>query len=386
MAYATAQDTTTLLGNNKVENPSLLLDKFLLPAGFQNTPEEKDYSLHRVCDTNASFLEAKRKANTLSILTSGTYDKRAGVLYAVLKSRLAVNLAEGLLENAGICLDRNTGSPYLPASGIKGCCCHAAYWMEKEGLLKTGSYDRIFGTTEKQGIVSFLPAFTTDPASLIVEILTPHPRHNGQEGNPVPNKYPVIESGARFVFNYFLSSRLSESEVTDIHDKVTRIFERAFEAGFGAKTAAGLGWFQRDLEYEKEIFESNRIARESEEKRIAEEAQRKADEIARQQEIEEQERKRAEAAERKRFEEQQAKEAYDNASPLEKLRIDWSMLSKDAFGNELLRIGQKTREEQLVLFDIFIGKNAKNQKKYLKDKRIGPVIKAAAKELQINLP
>jgi CRISPR type III-B/RAMP module RAMP protein Cmr6 len=51
-----------------------------------------------------------------------TIDKDHGVkiLFAKLQSRLMVNMAGGVMENAGLCLDR-FGVPYVPGSAVKGC-------------------------------------------------------------------------------------------------------------------------------------------------------------------------------------------------------------------------------------------------------------------------
>lgn len=46
-------------------------------------------------------------------------------LYAQLQSRLLVNMAGGVMENAGLCLDR-FGLPYVPGSAVKGCARRAA--------------------------------------------------------------------------------------------------------------------------------------------------------------------------------------------------------------------------------------------------------------------
>jgi len=42
------------------------------------------------------------------------------ILFAQLQSRLMVNMAGGVIENAGLCLDR-FGVPYIPGSAVKGC-------------------------------------------------------------------------------------------------------------------------------------------------------------------------------------------------------------------------------------------------------------------------
>jgi len=46
-------------------------------------------------------------------------------LYAQLQSRLMANMAGGVMENAGLCLDR-FGLPYIPGSAVKGCARRAA--------------------------------------------------------------------------------------------------------------------------------------------------------------------------------------------------------------------------------------------------------------------
>ena len=48
--------------------------------------------------------------------------KRPGqtaVVYGELQGRLIVNLSDSLIQSAGICLDRNTGLPYIPGSAVK---------------------------------------------------------------------------------------------------------------------------------------------------------------------------------------------------------------------------------------------------------------------------
>jgi len=389
MRHAIAQDTADLLGHARIENASLLFEKFLLPLDYKAEPEQKDEALKRLLDGHIT-LDAQRKAKALSEQIHRTHRERAGTLYATLQSRLAINLAEGLMENAGICLDRNTGSPYIPASAVKGCCHHAAYWMKKEKKLDPGTTEKLFGTTEAQGEIAFLPAYPEGDVGLDLDILTPHPRQHGREENPVPNKYPVVKEGTRFAFSYYLNRSCSgggEAGETDArHELIQRIFEVAFESGIGAKTAAGLGWFQRDSDYETEIREQRekeaaaQAEREEAERqeaaRLAEEARRKAEAEA----------KQREAEQRKAEEEEAARQAYEQASPEERLRIDWSQMSKGDFAKELAAIGNKSEAEQRILLEVFLGKNEKNRKKFLKDKKVGPRIKEAAQALNIELP
>lgn len=58
-----------------------------------------------------------------SLIDSGAL--KGEVLYAQLQSRLMVNMAGGVMENAGLRLDRY-GMPYIPGSAVKGCARRAA--------------------------------------------------------------------------------------------------------------------------------------------------------------------------------------------------------------------------------------------------------------------
>ena len=49
----------------------------------------------------------------------------ATLLHARLQSRLMVNMAGGVMENAGLCLDR-FGLPLIPGSAVKGCARRTA--------------------------------------------------------------------------------------------------------------------------------------------------------------------------------------------------------------------------------------------------------------------
>jgi len=74
----------------------------------------------------------------------------AAVLHAQLQSRLMVNMAGGVMENAGLLLDR-FGLPYIPGSAVKGCARRAALaalheWCEtnqKPGVEVT-DHDNLF--------------------------------------------------------------------------------------------------------------------------------------------------------------------------------------------------------------------------------------------------
>ncbi|MGF1531108.1 MAG: type III-B CRISPR module RAMP protein Cmr6 [Puniceicoccaceae bacterium] len=385
MKPATARDTAELLGTTPIAHPSLLADKFLLPAGFRNTPEEKEDSLKAICTANASYVESKRRLNALANEIISTHGSRAGSFFANLRSRMAVNLAEGLLENAGICLDRNTGVPFLPASAIKGCCHAAAYWMEKEGKLQPGLTEKLFGTTERQGMVTFLPAFPIEACPLTLDILTPHPRGNGVELSPIPNKYPVIDSGAKFQFIYFFLRNQPSEQIGEYHAQMSQIFEQAFDAGFGAKTGTGLGWFRRDFEHEKQDKVERERVLEAKAKEIAEAKRLKKEEIDLANKRAEQERKRKIAEENGRIKEEAESRAYEAAGPLERLRMDLMNCNKDALKAKVRRVPETSPEENKVLLEVLL-ERPNTLKKLMRESNLKSLLQSAAKELKINLP
>ena len=69
-----------------------------------------------------------KQAQSIREKTLRSYGDKGISIVAKLEGRMAINLAEGLIENAGICLDRLFGLPYIPGSAVKGIARHAALW------------------------------------------------------------------------------------------------------------------------------------------------------------------------------------------------------------------------------------------------------------------
>lgn len=112
-------DTRQVLGQNaeKCDSRSLLLDRFCDP-----TAKEKDR--HQVFTRAMGKAAIKAKSAAWhSWLSEPKPDKE--ILHAQLQARLMVNMAGGVMENAGLCLDR-FGLPYIPGSAVKGCARRAA--------------------------------------------------------------------------------------------------------------------------------------------------------------------------------------------------------------------------------------------------------------------
>lgn len=105
--------------NKKNEDPDkvkkLLIESSLAKQLASSEKFPEDLATLRAQHTRR-FLGLFRKA----------YGERAGITIGRLEARLAINLADGLIQNAGICLDRLFGLPFIPGSAIKGVCRHAA--------------------------------------------------------------------------------------------------------------------------------------------------------------------------------------------------------------------------------------------------------------------
>lgn len=107
-------DTRVLLGANaaRCESRSLYMDRFGEPGA-------------RKAEREQWFEGVLRR----EVAVSKPLDRFSGIsvaaCYGQLRSRLMVNMAGGVMENAGLCLDR-FGWPYIPGSAVKGCARRAA--------------------------------------------------------------------------------------------------------------------------------------------------------------------------------------------------------------------------------------------------------------------
>lgn len=255
------------LRNVECTNPSLRLTKFVTVGGDGGNKQKELRAVCKCQETNGAAPQLDLPARTECV-------------WGELRSRLAVNLAGGILENANICLHPHFGYPYLPGSAVKGLARHAAWckWNEAKGQLKKDLAKRIatvFGyptgdkslddaleadedaSAEKKdhaGCVAFLGAFPEDKANIEVDVLTCHhakyysgskPQATDDE-NPNVQPFPVVVSGTTFCFPLVpLRRGKGEKEMTDAMEDAKKWLSAAIEVnGAGAKTAAGYGWFE----------------------------------------------------------------------------------------------------------------------------------------------
>lgn len=267
--------------HRKSKNPEKV-ERLRIEAGLARTLAGSD----KFPDDLAA-LRARHTRRFLGLFREA-YGDRASVTVARIEGRLAINLADGLIENAGICLDRLFGLPFIPGSAVKGVCRHAALEelaqaadAEREKLLR--AIIAVFGCAkndfepakparkrdeqdkppgcffpyldlmkpcDQKGAVAFLPAYPADESTKIVVDLTnvhyPAYYKSGNEQDqrnekPQPNPFPAVERGAHFAFCLVLTRTDADSGLLG---HARRWLESALTVhGLGAKTAAGYGWF-----------------------------------------------------------------------------------------------------------------------------------------------
>jgi CRISPR-associated protein Cmr6 len=122
MAILLPKDTNTALGPNAkaCDSRSLLFERFADPSARE---EPRKAWFKRITDLKPH--SAKRESWTCWLREEGLGLKADAILFAQLQSRLMVNMAGGVMENAGLCLDR-FGVPYIPGSSVKGCARRTA--------------------------------------------------------------------------------------------------------------------------------------------------------------------------------------------------------------------------------------------------------------------
>jgi CRISPR type III-B/RAMP module RAMP protein Cmr6 len=365
-----AGDLADVIGSfaERVENRSLLLDKFPFHKqwglGDLKAHEAHRWTLLRVCDGGPAVLmqEAKAKeragrspannpekaqklriesdmASRLAVtrvetsdlvlvrsrhtrrlihLFRRTFSDRAVIAIGQLEGRLAINLADSLIQNAGISLDRLFGMPFIAGSAIKGACRHAALGEIKavQGSERTRLFDafrEVFGTADTdfskgdlaafegllgsrsrnlRGGVAFASAYPLNEARVVADITNVHyPEYyrTGQVDDlarekPQPNCFPAIEMGAQFAFCLVITTANSDSFMTDC---VRRWLESALTVrGLGAKTSAGYGWFSlqpsvlEQIEAEERAAEAEAEAKAASDRAATESAKAEAARIA----------------------------------------------------------------------------------------------------------
>ncbi|MEI8045037.1 MAG: type III-B CRISPR module RAMP protein Cmr6, partial [Verrucomicrobiota bacterium] len=236
-----------------------------------------------------SALRARHTRRFLGLFRSA-FAQRASVTIAQLEGRLAINLADSLIQNAGICLDRLFGLPFVPGSAIKGVCRHAALEELKAAGVDVqrslfNVFRAVFGTADndftngelrpfqhlllgqgenQKGAIAFLPAYPVNEAQVVVDLTNVHYPDYYRSGRvedlqrerPQPNPFPAVESGAQFAFCLVLNGINNDSTLLE---SATRWLETALTVrGLGAKTASGYGWFSLRPDVLQQLLDEER--------------------------------------------------------------------------------------------------------------------------------
>jgi CRISPR-associated protein Cmr6 len=249
-------------------------------------------------EPDAKLLEnGARNARQLLDQVRASFGGQGIAFEATLGARLMINLAGGVVENAGICLDRCFGLPYIPGSAVKGItrahalsCIREADGADKTRLLESamlifgyiakdwqkgdknrrdGDFawvggvaeakkiaDEIIKAKNMRGLVCFLPAHPTHTPKIVADIVNPHypdyytwKKQKAKDNeDPKPNYFPAVDAGSRYGFSAVLMHRPDTSSCWTAADLLTQLrswMEGAVQLkGAGAKTSAGYGWFR----------------------------------------------------------------------------------------------------------------------------------------------
>jgi CRISPR type III-B/RAMP module RAMP protein Cmr6 len=270
MPFLLSTDVVAVFGGPatvpKVANRSLMADKY---AEFPSSTDDKTARSRTIVRlTGGGFDEGPAvgaRIQALSAKSRVSFRFRLG-------ARMIVNHAGGVIENAGLALDRNSGAPFIPGSTIKGIARAGA------GIsgAKPEEVALVFGWAPNRnqetdipltlpvnafgGSVAFLPAYPTGIARLERDIVTVHhPEYYAgkrpvalDDESPILNEFPVVAAGAEF---QFILAPVGAARIAVMGDLLKlagcNVLAKAKEwliagltqHGVGSKTAAGYGWF-----------------------------------------------------------------------------------------------------------------------------------------------
>ncbi len=291
------------------ESRSLSFDKFANPS-LKDKARQK--FLKSCCEVTVplKLRDYRREMNWVAGHT----------LYFRNKSRLLINMAGGVMENAGISLDRLSGLPMIPGSAIKGCARRAALhgirclatkeerlnrlveaallfgWVSDDLREESDFAWSLGGESEStggmlelksalaahfdgrcpesvQGRVAFLPAFPVKSPErgpdLELDIVNVHHKkyYAGEKDRatddeePIPVVFPAVAAEHCFAFPLVPLPNCEQRLIAHAQDWLR---EGLCIHGIGAKTAAGYGWFEEDSETGQRVANERKAAEEAE--------------------------------------------------------------------------------------------------------------------------
>lgn len=233
-------------------HPGLLVDTYV-PYQDNNyrAMEGKEQQDHLRCIVRAMKMQDFRNdAEPLLGLWDDTVPEQSIKWEMLTVWRLAAHLSRPTaMENAALCLHPVYGFPYLPATGLKGL---ARAYAELYGK-PAAERKRVFGTTSDGGAVIFFDAWPACWPAIAVDIVNSH--HKDYYGNPAnppapgdwespnPVYFLAVEPGQ--AFRFAVAKRRPGDGDEDVANAKVWLEEGLCELGFGAKTAAGYGYFRK---------------------------------------------------------------------------------------------------------------------------------------------
>ena len=306
----TINSISEILGQSfeNCQSPSLRLEKYVNFSSNNQGRREQEVAAVVLCHNKSAKMP---KGYALSSLPGQEE------IIACLKGNLIVNQSGGILENAGLCLNRLHGFPFIPGSAVKGVASLAAFreWEEKPTAELARQIAAVFGfptghpkldqclkdsdqswqDRHLAGQVCFMPAIPFGDTQLTCDIETTHHQQYYQGNSPVaydnedpiPLPFPAVQGNVERKMEFCFRLMPLRKPLPETMANARKWLEAALTVfGVGAKIAAGYGWFTigRDPVIQQEIQEMEQ--RELEKRQQAEEQhKREAAEEQRRQEL-----------------------------------------------------------------------------------------------------
>lgn len=123
-----------------VESRSLVFDRFANPYLKEDARREFFTNHMGIRHTETEQVIRHRRLSLINEMAGAGFQ-----LKMELRSRLVLNASGGVMENAGLCLDRFSNLPYIPGSAVKGCARRTAIYFLREWRQSGKKPDQLTG-------------------------------------------------------------------------------------------------------------------------------------------------------------------------------------------------------------------------------------------------
>jgi CRISPR-associated protein Cmr6 len=267
-------DTNVALKESDIDNFNLHFNKYVHHTETQD--KERKLVLYRK-EVREVFKNVSFDKELIKTVSENHYSQISKLKYNFDKLenispnwRLIIGLGGASVYETSMTLHHIYGFPYIPASSVKGVL---RSWIlvnyfngseDKNAEEKAGkceNFQKIFGTQEAAGKITFFDAFPTKPPKIEVDVMTPHygdyytDNENKKRIAPTdtmsPNPIPfltVADTPFQFLFgskDFEINQKLWTFEEGGEAKTLSEWLKFALENhGIGAKTAVGYGYMQ----------------------------------------------------------------------------------------------------------------------------------------------